>query len=39
MENVNAPLGHMAARRLRKASKRPAPALACDRATPLKNLL
>jgi len=39
VENVNAPLGHTAARKLLKVSKRPAPALTCDPATPLKNLL
>ncbi len=39
VESVNAPLDHMAARKLLEAGKSPTPALACDAATPLKNLL
>ena len=36
VESVNAPLDHMAARKLLEAGKSPAPALACDSAVPLK---
>lgn len=39
VESVNAPLDHMAARKLLETGQSPAPALACDTATPLKNLL
>ena len=39
VESVNAPLDHMAARKLLETGNSPAPALACDPATPLKNLL
>ena len=39
VESVNAPLDHMAARKLLETAKSPALALACDPATPLKNLL
>jgi 3-phenylpropionate/trans-cinnamate dioxygenase ferredoxin reductase subunit len=35
-ESVNAPLDHMAARKLLEAGRSPAVALACDPATPLK---
>ncbi len=35
-ESVNAPMDHMAARKLIEAGKSPAPELACDPATPLK---
>ncbi len=37
VESVNAPLDHMAARKLLEAGKSPAPALACDAAVPLKQ--
>ncbi|MFT3666749.1 NAD(P)/FAD-dependent oxidoreductase [Piscinibacter sp.] len=37
VESVNAPLDHMAARKLLEAGKSPAPALACDPAVPLKQ--
>ena len=36
VESVNAPLDHMAARKLIEAGKSPAPALACDASVPLK---
>ena len=36
VESANAPLDHMAARKLLEAGKSPTPALACDAATPLK---
>jgi 3-phenylpropionate/trans-cinnamate dioxygenase ferredoxin reductase subunit len=36
VESVNAPLDHMAARKLLEAAASPAPALACDPAVPLK---
>ena len=39
VESVNTPLDHMAARKLLEIGKSPAPAVACDAATPLKNLL
>ena len=39
VESVNAPLDHMAARKLLEMGKNPAPALACDSATPLRALL
>lgn len=39
VESVNAPLDHMAARKLLEAGKSPAPALACDAAVPLKQHL
>ena len=39
VESVNAPLDHMAARKLLETGKSPAPALACDPAVPLKSLL
>ena len=39
VESVNAPLDHMAARKLLESGKSPAPAVACDPVTPLKNLL
>ena len=39
VESVNIPLDHMAARKLLEIGKSPAPAVACDAATPLKNLL
>lgn len=38
VESANAPLDHMAARQLLQAGRSPAPALACDPATPLKSL-
>jgi len=37
VESVNAPLDHMAARKLLESGKSPAPALACDPAVPLKS--
>jgi 3-phenylpropionate/trans-cinnamate dioxygenase ferredoxin reductase subunit len=37
VESVNAPLDHMAARKLLETGKSPAPALACDAAVPLKS--
>jgi len=36
VESANAPLDHMAARKLLEVGKSPAPALACDAAVPLK---
>lgn len=39
VESVNAPLDHMAARKLLEAGRSPAPALACDPAVPLKQHL
>ena len=36
VESANAPLDHMAARKLLEAGKSPTPALACDVGTPLK---
>ena len=36
VESANAPLDHMAARKLLETCKSPAPALACDAAVPLK---
>jgi 3-phenylpropionate/trans-cinnamate dioxygenase ferredoxin reductase subunit len=36
---VNAPLDHMAARKLLETGRSPAPALACDATVPLKNHL
>ena len=39
VESVNAPMDHMAARKLLEAGKHPAPALACDPAVALKSLL
>ena len=39
VESVNAPLDHLAARKLLEAGKSPAPAQACAPVTPLKNLL
>lgn len=36
VESVNAPLDHMAARKLLESGKSPAPALACDAAIPMK---
>lgn len=39
VESVNAPLDHMGARKLMEAGKSPAPDLACDPATPLKDHL
>ena len=37
VESVNAPLDHMAARKLLETGKSPTPELACDPATPLKS--
>lgn len=37
VESVNAPLDHMAARKLLETGKSPAPELACDPAVPLKQ--
>ena len=37
VESVNAPLDHMAARKLLETGKSPAPAVACDPAVPLKS--
>ena len=37
VESVNAPIDHMAARKLLEAGKSPVPALACDPAVPLKS--
>lgn len=39
VESVNAPLDHMAARKLLEAGKSPAPTLACDPAVPLRQHL
>lgn len=39
VESVNAPLDHMAARKLLEAGKSPPPAVACDPAQPLKALV
>ncbi|MBT9594652.1 MAG: FAD-dependent oxidoreductase [Vitreoscilla sp.] len=39
VESVNAPLDHMAARKLLEAGKSPAPPLACDPSVPLKQHL
>jgi 3-phenylpropionate/trans-cinnamate dioxygenase ferredoxin reductase subunit len=39
VESVNAPLDHMAARKLLETGKSPAPAAACDLAVPLKQQL
>jgi 3-phenylpropionate/trans-cinnamate dioxygenase ferredoxin reductase component len=39
VESVNAPLDHVAARKLLESGKSPAPAVACDAAVPLKNLI
>lgn len=39
VESVNAPLDHMAARKLLESGKSPAPALACDASVPLKAQL
>lgn len=39
VESVNAPLDHMAARKLLEDGKSPAPSLACDPAVPLKSQL
>ena len=39
VESVNAPIDHMAARKLLEARKSPGPAAACDSSTPLKALL
>ena len=39
VESVNAPMDHMAARKLLEARNSPAPALACDPAIALKSLL
>lgn len=39
IESVNAPLDHLAGRKLLEAGRSPAPAAACDPATPLKALL
>jgi 3-phenylpropionate/trans-cinnamate dioxygenase ferredoxin reductase component len=39
VESVNAPLDHMAARKLLESGKSPAPNTACDASVPLKNLL
>jgi 3-phenylpropionate/trans-cinnamate dioxygenase ferredoxin reductase subunit len=38
VESVNAPLDHMAARKLLESGKSPAPAVACDPAVALKSL-
>ena len=37
VESVNAPVDHMAARKLLETGKSPAPAVACDAAVPLKT--
>ena len=37
VESVNAPLDHMAARKLLESGRSPAPAVACDPAVPLKS--
>jgi 3-phenylpropionate/trans-cinnamate dioxygenase ferredoxin reductase component len=37
VESVNAPMDHIAARKLLETGKSPAPALACDPAVPLKS--
>ena len=37
VESVNAPMDHIAARKLLETGKSPAPALACDPAVPLKT--
>jgi 3-phenylpropionate/trans-cinnamate dioxygenase ferredoxin reductase subunit len=39
IESVNAPMDHMMGRKLLEAGRHPAPATACDPATPLKSLL
>ncbi len=39
VESVNAPLDHMAARKLMEAGRSPAPELACNPVTPLKDHL
>jgi 3-phenylpropionate/trans-cinnamate dioxygenase ferredoxin reductase subunit len=39
VESVNAPMDHLAARKLLEAGRSPAPATACDPATPLKSLI
>ncbi len=39
VESINAPLDHMAARKLLESGKSPAPAAACDASMALKNLL
>jgi 3-phenylpropionate/trans-cinnamate dioxygenase ferredoxin reductase component len=39
VESVNAPLDHLSAKKLLEAGRSPAPAAACDPATPLKALL
>ena len=39
VESVNAPVDHMAARKLLETGKSPAPAVACDAAVPLKSHL
>ncbi|HET7791812.1 MAG TPA: oxidoreductase C-terminal domain-containing protein, partial [Rhizobacter sp.] len=39
VESVNAPLDHMAARKLLETGTSPAPAVACDPAVPLKSLI
>ncbi len=39
VESVNAPLDHMAARKLLETGKSPAPAVACDPAVALKSLI
>ena len=39
VESVNSPLDHMAARKLIETGRSPAPATACDSATPLKDHL
>jgi 3-phenylpropionate/trans-cinnamate dioxygenase ferredoxin reductase component len=39
VESVNAPLDHLAARKLLESGKSPAPGVACDAAVPLKNLV
>jgi 3-phenylpropionate/trans-cinnamate dioxygenase ferredoxin reductase component len=36
VESVNAPVDHMAARKLLEAGKSPSPTVACETATPLK---
>jgi 3-phenylpropionate/trans-cinnamate dioxygenase ferredoxin reductase subunit len=39
VESVNAPMDHLMSRKLLEAGKSPAPAAACDPATPLKSFL
>jgi len=39
VESVNAPMDHMMSRKLLEAGRSPAPAQACDPATPLKSFL